>query len=318
METRRAFRNATAMSFLLAGLALVAFAAGGIVQFTRSVPRDPTAVADVSVWSAPAIGLVVAALYLAAGSALIRFRPRLPTDPPPPETPAPFLGRDPLVALRRAAVIVSLIVALLGILLLAGTGPYPREAALAAVVILAGAFGLVASLVARRPDPNVRATGAVLALLAGALLLYAQLHLPYVRASPGGFGAWENTNLVIPEVFGPVALMILGLGGLAQAYAPPARRAGGARLGFVGAGLVYGLGAVATNFAAFLDTPWSRFAGSPAADAFLLLALTAGTLLLAAAGVAILVTAVLGFGEAGRGWTTGPPQKREASTGGPA
>lgn len=287
MDTTPTYRNAVALSLLLLGVALAALSFGAIVEFLVDAATGQLG-SDYYSWALRALVLGIALLYLAMGLGLLRARPRTtPTGPEPSWVAAGgvFVG----------ARVFSVVLLLLGGALLFNFTDYGRHSDLAAVLMLCGALGFLGSILFRRADPNVRAAGAILAILVGGLLLYAQYALNYTRTIAGTYGPWEVTSLVLPFALGPVAIIVAACAALTFCYVHTLRAAFAVYLLAGIAALVYGVGIVLASLIAFLDTPWGLFVEASGFRLASLISLTAGIVLLAAAGIATIVAALLGI-----------------------
>lgn len=286
MDTSPAYRNTVALSLLLLGVALVALSFGAIVEFIVDAAYGQLG-ADYYQWAYRGLVLGIALLYLAAGLALLRARPRSTSQGPEPSWVAAggiFLG----------ARMFSLVLLLLGGVLLFNFTDYGRHTDLAAVLMLCGGLGFLASILFRRSDPNVRAAGAIVGILVGILLTYAQVALGYTRSVAGTYGPWEITSLVLPYVLGPLAIVVAACAALLFCYVHTLRAAFTVYLLSALAALVYGVGIALASLIAFLETPWGEFADAGGYRLASLLSLVAGIALLAVAGVATIIAALLG------------------------
>lgn len=290
----RAFRNAVALSLLLVGLALVCFSIGGVLAF----------VADIGTfsWQGDAMYdaafritvLVIALMYFFVAMSMIQSRPRYATT----ATIAPRSIRPTALMAART---FSLILFLLGVLLLFNFTPYGRDTTLAAVMILAGIFGVAGTIMYAKPDRNVAAVGAVLGIIAALMLLYAQVTVQLPEEPSGTYGAWETTNLIVPPVLGPIAIVVAAGFGVAYAYARTPRMAAVCFIGFGVGALVYGIGLCLVGLATVLDIPWYQFTTTTGNSMLQLLAMTAGLALLVSGGVACIVAALISFVRTARG-----------------
>lgn len=305
METQHAYRNALALSLLVVGLAFLFLSIGGLFQTTVDIVNQRYEGESGYEWAYGGIVAVVALFYLFIGISLIQARPRQRvegSEPAPPEATG-----STSTGWRLPARLLSLSLVLLGVVLLFNFTPYGRDSGLAAVLMLAGGLAFLATLLLHRHDANVQAAGAIVGLLAGALLLYAQLQLTYVAGSPGTWGVGEITNLVLPPVLGALAVILVFLGALLWVYLRSTRVVFAAFLMFALAALVYGSGLMLTNLTAFFDTPWADFVDRPGADVLLLLSLTSGVVLLIGGGLLTIIAAILGLILSGVGLARPPP-----------
>ncbi|MBI2078761.1 MAG: hypothetical protein HYT80_10405 [Euryarchaeota archaeon] len=292
LRTERAFRNSVALTFLLVGLALLAFSLGAVLQIGflfGSAPFDVQGGATL----AGATALVCALIYFGISILLLRDRPRPTGDQVPPATAS-------VTSLFRAGLGLCVVVMLLGILFAFGSALQP-DSTRAALLILAGVFGATSITLYRRLDVNVRAAAAIVGFLAGVLLLFAQLRFLNPGEDTGTYNAWEITSLVLPRVFGAVAFMIAALSGLVFAYTRHPRPEFGSFFILSLAALLYGVGVCLAGLAFFFDTPWSAFVQVGGGPLLQLAILTAGTVLLIAGGVCICVASVIGLVRNGQG-----------------
>lgn len=288
--TERAFRNAVALSLLLIGLALVAFAIGGVLAFAADAGGLGVQGEQLYDSLFGVAALTVALLFFVIGLSLIRSRPQQrAADDAPVRS-----WRSPGPAALRAARTFGIVLFVLGLMLLFDDAPSGRDTMTAAVLILGGVFGVAGTIMYAKADANVAAVGGVLGVIAGAMLLYGQLAARLPDGTSGTYGAWETTNLVVPPVLGPIAIMVASGCGVAYAYARAPRAALLCFIGLGVAALVYGIGLCLVGLAAVLDVPFYDVSGAD--DSTLqLLATVAGTALLVAGGVACVVAALIGF-----------------------
>ena len=312
--TERVFRNSVALTFLLVGLALLAFSLGAILQIAFLF-GNPSFDYPAGATPTGAVALVCAFIYFGISMLLLRNRPRPTGDSLLPATTS-------VTALFRAGLGLCVIVTLLGLVFAFGGGVQP-DSTRAALLILAGVFGAISITLYRRLDVNVRAAAAVVGFLAGVLLLSAQLRFLTPGDDTGTYNAWEITSLVLPRIFGAVALMIAALSGLVFAYSRRPRPEFGSFFILSLAALLYGVGVSLTGLAFFFDTPWSAFVQVGGGPLLQLAILTAGSALLIAGGVCICVASVIGLIRNSQGVSQPPttpaiPAKAHAPTYPPA
>lgn len=288
MAPERAFRNASALSFLLLGLGLMFVSLGLVLADLLDVVTGAYSGESQLQLAFRALSFVVAALFLAIGFQLVRARPRLWSESPEPAWVS-------AASLRPILRILAATVLLLGVLLLFPDSPYERNGFLASVLVLCGAFVLLATILWARFDVNVRATGAILGFITGGLLVYAQFQgLPKVGGN-APYGPLEAFHLLSPPLFGGLAVCLAAVAAFAYLYVADARRRYAAFLVLGLAALVYGLGLCLGGLAAIFDYPWANFGGATGSEAVVLVAFVAGIALLTAAGVAVLVASLVSF-----------------------
>ncbi|HLE47356.1 MAG TPA: hypothetical protein VI818_03590 [Candidatus Thermoplasmatota archaeon] len=291
MTTERAFQNSQALAYVLFGLSLLAFSLGALLQVGLEFATRPFDLAAGTTY-AGTIALLVATIYFGCGVLLLRNRPRAARGTIP--------ARDhPGTILIRGAMGLGIVVALFG-LLFAFASTAPADSTLASLLILSGLFGVLSCVLYRRNDINVRAAAAIVGFLAGVLLLFAQLRNP-VGGESGSYGTWEMTSLVLPRIFGPIAVMVAALSGLILAYSRSPRPEFGSYFLLSLAALIYGVGLTLAGLAFFFETPWSSFVQVGGADLLTLAILTAGGVILTATGICILNASLIGLVRNGQG-----------------
>jgi hypothetical protein len=309
MAIERGFRNSLAISLLLVGIALVFYSLGSVLEFVANIATfNPRADGYDAVFRI--LVLTIAFLYFFIGLSLIRSRPRYDT---PIQRGAPEPAAVAAPGAFTAAGLFSIILVLFSAIFLFDFTAYGKNPVVAAALLLAGIFGYASTMVYRRPDPNISAVGAICALIAGGLLLYAQVAIPLPSKTSNTYGTWETTHYVMPPILGPVAVLIAGVAGLVHAYVSHRRFANVSFLVLSVAGLVYGLGLCLVGLTSVFNLSWYQFSTTTGNSMLQLLSMTAGTALLVAGGVACIVAALMGVVRSGQHLKAPPEETRTPS-----